>query len=58
MHTKKPKYFSSSRFDDHNNKFGKQWSPVSELITGKNVSTLSILLLPKVLLYRGINYPS
>ena len=28
-HTKKLKYFSYAKFDEHNNKFGKLWSPVS-----------------------------
>ena len=28
------------KIDEHNNKFGKVWSPVSELITGTNTSTL------------------
>ena len=39
-HTKKLKYCSSARFDSYNNKFGKGWSPGSELMLGKNTSTL------------------
>ena len=42
-HIKKLKYFSSAKFDEHNNKFGKGWSPGSELKIGKNISTLSTL---------------
>ena len=32
-HTKKIKYFIYAKFDEHNNKFGKVWSPGSELMT-------------------------
>ena len=39
-HTKKLKYFSSVKFDEHNNTFGKVWSPGSELILSKNISIL------------------
>ena len=39
-HTKKLKYYSSAKFDKYNNKFGKVWSPGSEFILGKNISTL------------------
>ena len=42
-HIKKSKYFSFTKFDEHNNTFGKEWSPSSELMNGKNVSTLPIL---------------
>ena len=41
--TKKLKYFSSTKFDEHNNKFGKVWSPGSELMTGTNIYTLPTL---------------
>ena len=34
-HTKKIKYCSSAKCNEHNNKFGKLWFPGSELITGK-----------------------
>ena len=44
-HTKKLKYFSSAKFDEHNNKFGKVWSLRSELMTGTNISTLTTLKL-------------
>ena len=44
-HTKRLKYFSSAKFDEHNNKFGKGWSPGSELMLGTNTSTLPILKL-------------
>ena len=33
----KLKYFLSSKFDEHNNKFGKGWSPVSTLMNGTNI---------------------
>ena len=33
-HNKKLKYFSFGKFDEHNNKFGKGWSPGSKLMTG------------------------
>ena len=42
-HTKKLKYCSSEKFDEHNNKFGKGWSLGSELILGTNTSTLRTL---------------
>ena len=42
-HTKKLKYCSSEIFDEHNNKFGKVWSPVYEFMTGTNTFTLPIL---------------
>ena len=42
-HTKKHKYYSYKFFDEHNNKFGKGWSPVSKLMLGMNISTLPIL---------------
>ena len=41
-HTKKVKYFSSTKFDKNKNKLGKGWSPGFELITGTNNSTLPI----------------
>ena len=43
-HTKKLKYCSSENFDEHKNKFGKRWSPGSELMLGKNTSTLPTLI--------------
>ena len=43
QHTKRLKYCSSEKFDEHNNKFGKGWSPGSELMLGKNISTLPTL---------------
>ena len=42
-HTKELKYCSSENFDEHNNKFGKVWSPGYELMTGANTSTLPTL---------------
>ena len=42
-HTKKLEYGSSGKIDEHNNKFGKGWSPSYEIMTGTNVSTLPIL---------------
>ena len=42
-HTNRLRYCSSTKFDEHNNKFGKGWSPVSELMLGANISTLPIL---------------
>ena len=43
LHTKKLKYCLSEKFDEQNNKFGKWWSPSSEIMTGTNVSTLLTL---------------
>ena len=45
-HTRKLKYCSSEKFDEHNNKFGIRWSQGSELMLGTNNSTLSKLKLP------------
>ena len=44
-YTKKLKYCSSEKFDEHNNKFGKEWSSGSELMTGANIFTLPTLKL-------------
>ena len=44
-HTNKFKYCSSTRFEDHNNKFGKGWSPGSEFMIGTNISILPTLKL-------------
>ena len=44
-HTKRLKYFSYAKFDEHNNKFDKGWSPGSELTLDKNISTLPNLKL-------------
>ena len=35
--------FSSEVFDKHSNKFGKGWSPGSELMLGTNTTTLPTL---------------
>ena len=42
-HIKKLKYCSSEKFNEHKHKFGKGWSPDSELMLGKNISTLPTL---------------
>ena len=42
-YTKKLKYCSPEKFDEHNNKFGKGWSPGYEPILGTNISTLPTL---------------
>ena len=42
-HTKRIKYCSSGKIDEHSNKFGKRWSPGSELVLGTNTSTLPTL---------------
>ena len=42
-HTKKLKYCSSAKIDEHNNKLVKGWSLGSELIIGTNTSTLPTL---------------
>ena len=42
-HTKRLKYCSSAKFDEHNNKFGKFWSPGSELMLSTNIHTLPTL---------------
>ena len=39
-HTNKIKYFPSAKIYEHKDKFGKGWTPGSELITGTTVSTL------------------
>ena len=39
-HTKKIRYCSSAKFDEHNNKFVKGWSPGSDLMIDTNDSTL------------------
>ena len=41
--TKRLKYCSSAKFDEHKNKFGKGWSPGSELMLGADISTLTKL---------------
>ena len=41
--TKKTKYCSYEKFDEHNNKFGKRWSPCYELMIVTNTSTLPTL---------------
>ena len=38
-HTKKLKYFLSAKFDEYNNKFGKGWSPGSQIMTRTNIYT-------------------
>ena len=40
---KRLKYCSSTKFDEHKNKFGKGWSPGSELMLGTNISILLTL---------------
>ena len=42
-HTKKLKYCSSEKFDEHNNKSGKLFSTGFELMLGTNISTLPTL---------------
>ena len=42
-YTKRLKYCLSEKFDEHNNKFGKGWSPGSEIMIGTNISTLPTL---------------
>ena len=39
-HTKNLKYCLYGIFDEHNNKFVKEWSPGYELMLEKNTSTL------------------
>ena len=41
--TKKLKYSSSAKFDEHNKKIGKGWSPGYETILDTNTSTLPTL---------------
>ena len=43
QHTKRIKYCSSAKFDEHNNKFGKGCSPGSKLMLGTNISTIPTL---------------
>ena len=42
-HTKRLKYCLSEKIDEHNNKFGKGWSPRYELMLGTNISILPTL---------------
>ena len=42
-HTKKIQYFPSAKFNAHNSKFGKGWSPGSTLMTRENISALPTL---------------
>ena len=42
-HTKILKYCSYAKFDEHNNKLDKCWSPGYELMLGTNTSTLPTL---------------
>ena len=42
-HTKRLKYFLSTKFNEHINKFGKGWSPGSKLMFGRNIPTLPTL---------------
>ena len=39
-HTKKLKYWLSAKFDEHNNNFGKGWSPGSNILKGKYTSAI------------------
>ena len=43
LHTKRLKYCSSGIFNEYKNKFGKGWSPESELMLGTNTSYLPTL---------------
>ena len=45
LHTKKLKYCSSAKFDEHNNKICKVWSPGSKIMTVTNFSILPTLKL-------------
>ena len=40
-HTNKLKYCTFEKNYEHNNKFGKVWSPGYEYMTGTNISTLT-----------------
>ena len=42
-HNQRLEYCSSAEFDAHNNKFGKVWSPGSEVMLGIIISTLPTL---------------
>ena len=42
-HTNKIRYCSSEIVDEYKNKFGKKWSPGSELMTGTNIFILLTL---------------
>ena len=65
-HTKILKYCSSVKFNEHNNNFGKGWSPGSELILVTNNSTIIILQIDlsyhpfiKYDIFEGnVNFPS
>ena len=40
-HTKKLKHSEFYKYDNHNNKFGKGWSPGPELINGTHIYSLT-----------------
>ena len=42
-HTKRLKYCSNVNCDEHDNNFGRGWSPGSKLMLGTNTSTLPTL---------------
>ena len=42
-HTKKIKYCSFAKFDEHSNKFLKGWTPSYKIMTVKNASSLPTL---------------
>ena len=42
-HTRIIKHYSCAKFYEHNNKFGKGWSPGSELMLVTNIFTLPTL---------------
>ena len=58
-HTKKLKYYLSAKFENYNNKFGKGWSPGSELMLGTNKYTFQkqtskIILSSKMIYLKSI----
>ena len=65
-HTKELKYCSSDKFDEHNNKVGKGWSPGSELMLGTNNATFPTLKIDLSdhtftkddIFEAGVNFPS
>ena len=40
-YTKRLRYGSSKKIDEHNNKFGKRWSLGSEIMVGTNIYNLT-----------------
>ena len=51
QYTKKHKYCLFTKFDEHNNTFGKGWLLGSEFMNGKNISAFQMLKLNSQTIY-------